>query len=270
MYWLIGVAALVLFRKQLAGFLAPYMATIPPNRLAFFGNLTTLVSAALYILPFEFVGLGVLKRPSYLLSLWSVVVTLAWSIYSNHGSPPLPENFSFSNWRESLASMQMRLQPWLQKALLGVDFHFLFFALIFVSAHPSVFALAILCRRALWSVCTHAGKEMAENPLWKRFAPVWAGLKAKEAEILHWSVMMEILLGFWLVVSLLLPTRQFLTLILYVNFLKTRYQVPRSQAMHAKAWAQIGKTIEPAVKALPILQKPIDMGKAWFKPPGAP
>ncbi|CAE7256137.1 mask-1 [Symbiodinium natans] len=49
-------------------------------------------------------------------------------------------------------------------------------------------------------------------------------------------------------VSLFLPSRQFLILILYWNFLRQRYQAPRSHPAHLKAWQQLG------AKAAPLLQ----------------
>merc|ERR1719217_183580 len=102
---------------------------------------------------------------------------------------------------------------------MGNEFHFLFFAMIFLSAPPCVLVLAVLGRRSLWSVCTYAEKNRAENALWKKFAPIWAKLKVQEKEILLYSALVEIAQGLWLTVQLFLPTRQVLILILYWNYL---------------------------------------------------
>lgn len=81
---------------------------------------------------------------------------------------------------------------------------------------------------------------------------------------MQYSTLAEVLLGIWLTISLLLPTRQVLACMLYWNFLWTRYQVPRSQPAHAKAWRQLGDMVAPVTNKVPILNKPIDMAKAWF------
>lgn len=97
------------------------------------------------------------------------------------------------------------------------------------------------------------------------FAATWDKLKARESDVLHYATLAEVLLGIWLVISLLLPTRQILACMLYWNFLRTRYQVTRSKAAHTKAWAQLGEMIAPVTNAIPILNKPIDMAKGWFQ-----
>lgn len=272
MWWLIPIAGLMLFRGRIAERLSPLVGSLSPQKTALCGHMCMLIGALIYILPFELVGFRALKRPAYLFSIWSATLTMMWAIYSNYGLPPMPQGFSFSNWRQSLQNAAMALQPWMQKALLGVDFHFLFFALIFVAAYPSIWALLILGRRSLWAVCTHYSKDPPTNRLWTTFAPTWAKLKAKEKEVLNYSVMAEILLGFWLTVSLLLPSRQFLTCLMYWNFLRTRYQIPRSHAVHAEAWARIGAAASPVlnqIQKVAILKKGLDAAKGWFAPPGS-
>jgi len=263
MLWLLPVA-LYLFRNRLA----TLTASLPPQKTVFQGHLATLVFALLYILPLEFVGLGAVKRPAYLGSLWCNILTLLWTIKCNYGTPPIPEvsSFSMSNWRQSGQAALQQLAPWLQKAMQGVDFHWLFFVLIWIAANPSVFAVVIIGRRSLWSVGSYCSKNMPENRLWKAFAPTWAKLKEREPQVLHASSLAEILLGIWLVVSMLLPWRQILTTILYWSFLRQRYQVPRSHEAHLKAWRQLGDKAAPLLQAAPFLHKPLDMAKAWFQP----
>jgi len=263
MWHLALFAALFFFRKQIAQRIAPLLPALPPQKAVFYGHLVTVVAAAAYILPLEFVGLRGVKRLAYLASLWSTILTSIFTIKANYGAPPVPEGLSLSNWRQVCATT---LQPWLQKAMTGVDFAFLFFALIFVTSNPSVAALLILGRHRLWAVCTYCSKNTPESRLWLAFAPTWAKLKAQEQQVLAYAATAEILLAFWLTVSLLLPSRQILTCIMYWNYLKTRYQVPRSHELHAQAWRQLGQQIQPALKAVPILQKPIDFAKGWFQP----
>jgi len=246
--------------------LAPILSSMDPQKTVFRGHFLTLVLALLYILPLEFVGLGIVKRPAYMGSLWSNIFTLLWTLKCNYGTPPLPQvgSISFSNISQSAQAALQQLAPWLQKAMGGVDFHWLFFVLIWIAANPSVFALLIIGRRSLWSVATYCSKNMPESRLWKAFAPSWQKLKAREVEVLHASTMAEILLGFWLIVSLAFPWRQILPLILYWQFLRQRYQVPRSHEAHLKAWREIGSRAAPLLQAAPFLNKPIDMAKGWF------
>lgn len=259
MLWLAIPVGLYFFRERIA----TTLAALPARKTVVQGHLITLVLGLLYILPVEFVGLGVLKRPAYLGSLWCNIFTLLYTLKSNYGAPPLPQisGFSMSNWRQT------------GQAMSGVDFHWLFFVLIWIAAYPSVWAVVIIGRRSLWSVGSYCSNEnlpetasWRESRPWKAFAPTWAKLKQREAEVLHYSTLAEILLGIWLVVSILMPWRQILTCILYWNFLRQRYQVPRSHEAHLKAWRQIGAKAQPLLQAAPFLQKPLDMAKGWFQP----
>jgi len=239
-----------------------------PQKISFNGHAVALFAAAVYILPIEFLGLGAVKRAAWLLCMWTTIGEAMLTIKANSGAPPLPENMSFGTVRQMMSGgMGPELQGWLQKAMLSTSFHFLFFALIFVTAYPSLLPALVLGRRSLWTVGTHCAKNPADGGrLWAMFAPRWEQLKAKEAEVLHYSAVAEILIAFWLTISLLLPTRQIFACFLYWNYLKTRYAVPRSRALHEKAWRQIGGRVEPLLKMAPFLQKPIDMAKGWFQP----
>jgi len=265
MWWLAVGAGLYFFRGKIAQKLAPMLPAITPQQSSYYGHAITLAAGLLYLLPVELVGLGVVKRIAYLTCLWSTIVTCGMTIKANYGMPPMPQTMSMAAIKQMMGTT---LQPWLAKAIHSVEFNFLFFALIFVTANPSIIALAILGRRSLWSVCTYCTKnEAAGGRLWLRFKPTWEKLQAKNTEVLHYSAMAEIMLGFWLTASLALPTRQILTCFLYWNYLKTRFQGERSGKQHLQAWMQLGQQIEPLFKVAPFLRKPIDMAKGWFQPP---
>lgn len=271
MLWLALPAMLYMFRGRLASTLAPMVGSLDPQRTAMLGHLLTVVLGLIYIVPLELVGLRGVKRPVFLLSLWTNIATLLWSLTCNYGLPPMPQVGNLiSNFRQyGQAAIQMMIQPlapWLTKAMSGADFHWLFFVLIWMAAHPSVFAILIIGRRSLWSVGTYCSKNTPESRIWKAFAGTWAKLKEREVEILHNSTLAEIVLGFWLIVSLFLPSRQFLICIMYWNFLRQRYQVPRSHEAHLKAWRQINAKAAPLLQAAPFLNKPLDMAKGWFAP----
>jgi len=267
--WYLAVAAgLWMFRGKIGQYLGPFLPQVQPTRAAFYLHGVLLIAGVLYVIPFEFVGLGFLKRPSYLASMWATTLGCILTLKGNYGSPPFPDNISFSGGiagiKQSLASFSMQLQPWLQKAMMSVDFHFLFFSLIFLAATPSVWVLLILGRRSLWSVCTVCAKEHPENRLWLMFAPTWAKLQAQNPKVLEYSALAEVLLGLWLTVAIFLPMRQILTCVLYWNYLRMRYQVPRSHEVHKKAWEQLEGRVAPLFKMVPLLNKPLDMAKGWF------
>lgn len=187
MLWLAIPVGLYFFRERIA----TTLAALPARKTVVQGHLITLVLGLLYILPVEFVGLGVLKRPAYLGSLWCNIFTLLYTLKSNYGAPPLPQisGFSMSNWRQTGQAALQQLAPWLQKAMSGVDFHWLFFVLIWIAAYPSVWAVVIIGRRSLWSVGSYCSNEnlpetasWRESRPWKAFAPTWAKLKQREAE----------------------------------------------------------------------------------------
>mmetsp|Transcript_118630 Transcript_118630/g.335545 ORF Transcript_118630/g.335545 Transcript_118630/m.335545 type:complete len:268 (-) Transcript_118630:192-995(-) len=263
MMWLLFPVGLFLFRGKIASFIAPYVPVLSPQKTSFYGHVVTLCASIVYVLPIEFLGLGMLKRPAYMLSLWSTILNAMMTIKANYGFPQLPENVSFSNITQACTTS---IQPWLQKVMMGgPEFHFLFFALIFLTAYPSVVPLVILDRRSLWSVCTYCSKNTPTNPLWLRFKPTWEGkLKPKEKEVQLYSALAEIGFGIYLAVSVILPTRQLLVTVLYWNFLQNKYRVPRSHDVHLQAWRLVGQRVEPLTKALPFLQKPLGMAKDYF------
>jgi len=256
---------LYFFRGKIAPILAPVVGRFLPswneNLITFYGHFLTLVAAAVYMLPLEFVGFSGAKRAAFMFSIWSSVLTSMYGIKANYGTPPVPQNLSWSNWKEVMATT---LQPWLQKVMPTPNFQFLFFALIFLTAYPSIWVLAIIGRRAL-AACSKA--EKSQSKLWSLFKFVWVKASAKENEAQVYAAFGEVVLGIWLTISLVLPTRQVLVCILYWNFLRTRFQVPgKSKELHTKAWQTLHQQAQPVLKFIPFSQKGIDMAKKWFQP----
>mmetsp|Transcript_10769 Transcript_10769/g.31817 ORF Transcript_10769/g.31817 Transcript_10769/m.31817 type:complete len:266 (-) Transcript_10769:218-1015(-) len=258
MWWLVAAAGLFFFRGKIAQYGSRFLPSSTPQETAFMGHLIMLGSAIGYV-PLSFLGAG---RSLYLISMWSTIVTSLLTIRANYGPPPTPQKLGIAE----IKAFMPTLQPWLQGAMTGPDFPFLFFCLIFVTAYPSIPALLILGRRSLWSVCTYCAKNTPERRLWKAFSGTWDRLKAKEKEVLAYAAMAEILLAIWMTASLLLPTRQLMATFLYWNYLRTRYQVPRSHPLHLQAWTQLGQHVQPVLTKVPLLNKPLDMAKGWFAP----
>lgn len=263
MYWLLIPAGLFFFREKIAQILAPILPQVGALRAAFFLHCGLLLTASLYIIPIEFVGFGFIKRPAYLMSMWFTTISSIFTLTGNYGPPPTPQGLSIKAPRESFQKFSVQLQPWLQKATMSADFPWLFFSLIFLTAYPTLWALAILGRRSLWSVCTVCARDHPESRLFKLFASTWQKLKAREAEVLDKSALAEVMLGLWLVVSIALPTRQILTCFLYWNYLRIRFQVPRSKPAHTKAWMLLEQKTGFLWKIGPLC-KLRDLAVGWF------
>lgn len=265
MWWLAVVAVLFFFRGKIAARVAPLLPAVTPQQVSYLGHSVTLYSGVVFVLPIEFVGLGGVKRVAYLICLWSTIGTAAMAMKANYGGPPMPESISIAAVKQMMSGGP--LQEWLQKVMPSVDFSFLFFALIFATAYPSILVVGILGRRSLWSVCTHCSKgEDTGGRLFAMFKPRWEQLKLQEARVLLMSALAEVLMGLWLTVSLALPTRQILTCFLYWNYLRMRYQAPRSHTVHLQAWKQLEQAIAPVLKFAPFVNKPLQMAKDWFQP----
>lgn len=265
MWWLVVAVGLFVFRKQIASRAGPLLPSLTPQQAAFRGQLITLCACVVFVLPIELVGLGAAKHLAWTITMWTAIMTSGMTIKANYGLPPMPTAMSISGLKEFAAGP---LQPWVQKAMLSVDFNFVFFGLIFVTAYPSILPAAVLGRRALWSVGTHCSKtpEGEQGCVWGMMKPRWESLKAQEAKVLHMSAVLEIVIAFWLTASLFLPSRQILTCLMYWNYLKTRFQAPRSAVLHGQVWREIGDKAQPLLRVAPFVQKPIDMAKDWFKP----
>lgn len=259
---------LFMMRGKIASLLGPYLPQLDQAKTVFYGHFLSLGAGCLFLLPIELAGFGAFKRMFYVFSMWSTILTSMYTINANYGMPAMPQGLSFSMAaiKQALAPMQ----PWLQKVMINSkDFSWLFFALIFLTAYPSVPPLMLLMRRSLWSVCGYASKadnNMSGNFLWKRFQPIWeAKLKPQTEQINQMSALAEIGLGFYLVVSMLFPWRQMLLTLLYWNYLTTRFKIPSSHDLHARAWSIVGQKVEPLLRMAPFLRPLIEKAKGYFQ-----
>lgn len=262
---LIGAALLFAFRGKIAAYVSPMLGG-DLNKINFFAYGVVLMASILYVVPMELFGLGGLRRVSYVVALWAQVLNSGFTVYGTARSkgklPPQLNSYSM----EGLKSAMMAAQPFFQEIMSSKEFHFLFFAVIFLSAYPSVPVLCILARRALFVLCTLAPKYAQTWRVWLMFEPRWQMIKQQEKEIVAYSVLAEIVLGFWLVVQIATPSRQIMTTFMYWNFLKVRYQSPQSNASHAAAWRTLQAKTAPLFQALPFLNMPLSYAQNWFKP----
>jgi hypothetical protein len=212
-------------------------------------------------------GLGAIKHLAWLVALWGHGSACMGALAKNYSKdlPAMP-NIDFKNWRQGMQEAAAKMQPFLQTALRSVDFHYLFFVLIFLAADSTVLVALLITRRSLWTLCTLWSKKNSTNFIWRMIKPKWdllqADGQAKSKDIVEKCNILEVGFGFWLVISLFLPNRQIFACILYWHFLKIRYQAEK----HHKAWQLLNQKAAPLFKAVPILQKPLGWAKGFFQP----
>eukprot|EP01061_Rhynchopus_euleeides_P016864 TRINITY_DN28202_c0_g1_i1.p1 TRINITY_DN28202_c0_g1~~TRINITY_DN28202_c0_g1_i1.p1 ORF type:complete len:238 (+),score=71.97 TRINITY_DN28202_c0_g1_i1:132-845(+) len=202
----------------------------------------------------------------YTAAIFASVMVGGYTIRANYGMPAL-EGFSFSNWRAALQPVQM----WVARVMQGSEIQYLMFAMVWMSAPPSLAVAVVLGRRSLWSVCTRMSASYAESTAWRVLGSIWTPLKAQEVRILKLCVQLEILLGFVVIFRIFTSGMSgALSAYMYWSFLRMRYTValnakPTNAArLHREVWAWAYTTAEPLLSAVPILNTPIDMASKWF------
>lgn len=242
----------------------PYM---PSKMVAFFDQLRrspqmlvmqfqtmVLMFTAAYMIPLDYIGLPI-QGYFYSGAIFMALFASFTTVVSNYGVPPVKTE----GWEGC--------KKWLGILSASTEFHWLFYSFMFLSATPFILVLLIPARRAMWTVMKFASKNFAGHPQFLAIKSKWDQIEAQEGHILKMASVGEIVLGFYLVIMLLTPARQILTVFMYYQFLKMRYHTPRTQKTAAEAWNYIGEKTNPYVEKLPPLQKAIDMAKSYFLAP---
>lgn len=217
--------------------------SIPAQKLVLTLHLSTILGTILY-----FISLGsiLIRFYVFLAGLLSTVVALL----ANYGVPA---------WTT--------YQAWLAQAAQGADFPFFMFTSIALSAQSlglgDLLAVAVVTRRAVWALGVAVEKRRDAGSLLRRVQDVWTAVKSREAVILKVMTLFEIFLGFYLVGMLLTPARQIFTVFVYWNFLRLRFNAPRSRALHSEAWTLIERWAQPLLKA-DLVAKAVNRVKSWF------
>ena len=253
--WLIAIFVFVAYKyiksKRPQAF-AGTSTWFKPENYAVILNVGSVVCGVWYLTTFNSVGRFACVAASAAASLYIV--------FTNYGLPRL-----------SRQSIRAPLQEWFSKCMSGMEFPFLFFTLMFVNEHGSLlpFGLAnyvsvlLIVRRAVWFLGATWSK--APSPLWLKLGhSLWLGIKSRESFILHACSVLEVLMGFWYVFLVVTPNRQLMTMFVYWTYLRIRYMAPRSRSAHLAAWTTIGAWVAPVRRAVPLLEKPIEWGVAWF------
>jgi len=215
-----------------------------------------LIAIPLDYLPY--IGGCGLQAYAYRIALWMALGCSGLTLVTNYDMPPVKQGWA-------------ACQPYLAQVSQSTEFHFFFYSCVWMNAPPFFAVLIVPGRRALWSVMTYMAKASAAqggNPQWEIIRPQWEAIKSQEKDILVYSSMVEILLGFYLFAMLIIEQdfSRLMTIFIYWSFLRIRYQAPRSKVTHEPAWGRIDQMAGP-VKDLPVIKNVVEMGKAQFLKP---
>jgi hypothetical protein len=202
------------------------------------------------------------------LCIVSAILASIFVIYANYGLPNVSRN-----------AIRQPMREYFSKCMSGAEFPFLFFALMFTNDITTQqlglipFGLAdylsalLVIRRSVWFLGSHGTAAWRGIAVWDRFfQPIWTRLSANSTSIIELSGLVEILLGFWMIVLVLTPARQLMTTFVYWNFLRIRFMAPRSRATHVAAWAKLDARTRNLQQSVPVLARPIAFMKNWFHP----
>jgi hypothetical protein len=123
--------------------------------------------------------------------------------------PPPPTPAQLSKQHGALPLNLQGLQLWAVRALPSTNFAFAITALMFLTAPPVSALLPPYVIAAAYSAAGHAAAHHRDHPLWRSHgARAHAYLTANRQAALQLSAQLELSLGFFMLVSLLFPSRQ--------------------------------------------------------------
>mmetsp|Transcript_42340 Transcript_42340/g.92402 ORF Transcript_42340/g.92402 Transcript_42340/m.92402 type:complete len:262 (+) Transcript_42340:63-848(+) len=256
-YWLLPVAVLLYrrFRKPAANEVAD------PARNVFISNLTVVVASIVYIIPLELLVGFPVSNLMFTMVLASTLMGSGSSIMANYGAPQLPDA---GGWRKGYKMKFQAAAQWLAVvADKSPDFSYVFLCAVFLPAAPNLLVVMIIFRRSVLSCNAFAAKNMPENRIYVRIKPMYdKHVKPREAQWKHVCNVLEIVLGFQLIVGILLPSRQILTTVVYWHFLKLRFSMQRSHADALAAWKAVEERAGPVPRFIPAFI--MNRIKGWF------
>ena len=242
-FYLIG-AVLFIFLKS-RGMIPDvrFPKIMEPQTFVLLLHIVCCVSSIISFLGGEMYGLPS-KFTAYLSCLLSSIVAIG----ANYGVPKVSE-----------------YKLWLSNVAQGADFPFLLISMIFANSLgiADYLGLLIISRRSFWFIATHMSKAKSSSFIWKTVEPTWNVAKSLEDKVLLISATCEIMIGIWLIIILLTPQRQFLSLFVFWNYLKLRFNAPRSSQYHQRAWSVIDDLTTPYTPSF--MSTAVTRAKAWFR-----
>eukprot|EP00392_Amoebophrya_sp_AT5.2_P017589 g17971.t1 len=171
----------------------------------------------------------------------------------------------------SLVTMYLRegwekCKMYIAQVIPSIEFHWLFYTLVFFNGPQYVLALIIPARRSFWNILKTQGAVILSHPQFAAYKPQYELLMSQEKQVLLYFTLVEIALGFYLIAGLVVfEEKPFLSVVLFWQFLRMRYQAPRNRAMQDQAWGLVGEKVDPVVGKVPPLAKGLDWCKTKFK-----
>ena len=240
--------------------LASSAGALNPKSLVVVLNGVSVVSGVIYLISFN--------SSARFFCILSAIAASVLVIYVNYGLP-----------RVSRAAIRGPLQDYFGKCMSGAEFAFLFFCLMFTNDATSkqvglipfglgdYVSAALIIRRCVWFLGSHGVVAWKGVSVWERFfLPTWTRLNARSNSIVEFSSLIEIGLGFWLILLVVTPARQIMICFVYWNFLRIRFLAPRSRASHQAAWSRVDTKTHSLRRSIPIIETPVSFMKHWFNP----
>ncbi|CAI9777495.1 unnamed protein product [Fraxinus pennsylvanica] len=196
-----------------------------------------------------------LSNRAFRLSFMGTACSSLYSLYSLYGKPRA--------WN------LQALQVWFQSVAVTKDFIYSIYCLTFITSNLCLkFALIPILCLSLQHVAKFLRRNFSRSTLYRKYfeeACVWVDSNTTTLSIL--SSQAEIGLGFLLILSLLSWQRNIIQAFMYWQLLKLMYQAPATAGYHQRAWARIGRIINPLIQRYaPFLNTPITaIQKWWFR-----
>eukprot|EP00803_Ostreobium_quekettii_P007415 evm.model.scf_814.2 EVM.evm.TU.scf_814.2 scf_814:3015-7547(-) len=161
-----------------------------------------------------------------------------------------------------------QLKAWAARALQSTDFQYFCIALVFLPASPTKLVMVPMGILAVYHMMADFNQRLKGNALWERHgAKATAWLSSHQRAALMVNAHCEILVGAILILRLFTPSRSILNVIMYVQWLRIRYQSVDAAMYHQEVWSSIGQKVEPYTSRVPFLRMPIEAMKRWFRGP---
>ena len=163
------------------------------------------------------------------------------------------------------------LKPWLLQAAASTEFFYITSALVFGSNPAAWVGLVPMAVLAVYHASATLSGSFGGSFVWHAVggAAAHRWLASQQEAALEARAVMEIgALGSIALSAFRFGPRTLLTAYIYANQLRFRYWSPESRPYQINAWRQLSGTIQPVLRYLPVLQRVITAGKAWFEAAG--
>lgn len=210
----------------------------------------------------------------YRLALMVMVCGSLITITANNGAPPIKEGWE-------------KVKIYLAQVQMSLEFAWLFYGFIFLSADSNLLIVLIPARRSVSGVCKFVKKKIEEmgkagtqraaqnNP---QLATI---LSAKpyldefetrdEAQFQSLAAVAELLLGFFLIIKVFVTGfNGAITAMLYWQLLRLKFHHPKTKSKQIAAWSVIGDKVEPIFALAPPVRGVVEKAKGVYcQAPGA-